>query len=459
MLVHKVVLDKREYSIALDDARDDGANHFSVLIGRNGSGKSRIISQIIRAILSVHHIKDHPAINKAALKPSLQVKSGNNSLAIKNARGINILVDSKNKETRGQKEFGKIIAITTSPFDKFPLEEQKSKDYHYLGLRTSERNISKKKPINYLAKALLNHGINEKLEEVFLTLGYKSQARIIFEKEKPEKKSEFINPYAFLTSGDNLDLLNNLELRYRNMYLKRIISGKEHLLNAKMSKELESFPREKIVTSESTPEKNLSKFIDLGAISIRDIEFQKMQGGSFNLNEASSGEQCLLLTILCIASVIEDNSIVCIDEPEIILHPEWQHRFIGLLHHAFSSYNKVHFIIATHSPLIISSIPKDNSFIIKLDEDKILDGTEYHKKSADYQLVNVFGYPGHANEYLNRLCISILSRIKSTKSIDKDTMTDIAFIKGFKSKMSATDPVLDLIDVIEMVAEALNIDN
>ncbi|MGR2836454.1 AAA family ATPase, partial [Vibrio vulnificus] len=67
-----------------------------------------------------------------------------------------------------------------------------------------------------------------------------------------------------------------------------------------------------------------------------------------DFTSASSGEQCLALMLLGIASQIEDGSLICIDEPEISLHPEWQEEFIPLLESLFSNYTGCHFLIATH---------------------------------------------------------------------------------------------------------------
>lgn len=44
-----------------------------------------------------------------------------------------------------------------------------------------------------------------------------------------------------------------------------------------------------------------------------------------------------------------------------------------------------------------------------MDSNKTVDSEEYFNKSADFQLAKLFNTPGFQNEYLNRLCISILS--------------------------------------------------
>jgi len=58
-----------------------------------------------------------------------------------------------------------------------------------------------------------------------------------------------------------------------------------------------------------------------------------------------------------------------LDEPDISLHPNWQKSYIKELINTSSKFNKkIHFIITSHSPFIISDLPKEN--IIFLDKYK-----------------------------------------------------------------------------------------
>lgn len=69
------------------------------------------------------------------------------------------------------------------------------------------------------------------------------------------------------------------------------------------------------------------------------------------------------------AKHLESGWIVVLDEVEVTLHPEWQRGLVADLLTEFNKYFKgfnVHFIFATHSPIILSDIPKGN--IVFLDE-------------------------------------------------------------------------------------------
>ncbi|MGU5731629.1 AAA family ATPase [Aeromonas jandaei] len=140
--------------------------------------------------------------------------------------------------------------------------------------------------------------------------------------------------------------------------------------------------------------------------------------------------------------------MVLIDEPEISLHPEWQETFIDLIYNAFSNYEKCHFIIATHSPLIISNLPKENCFILNMDSNETLRSIDYHNRSADYQLARLFNTPGFQNEYLNRLCVSILSDFSKGTEITDDMRKNITFLLSTYDSLDDKDHVKSLIKII-----------
>ncbi|TOO95411.1 ATP-binding protein, partial [Vibrio parahaemolyticus] len=130
-----------------------------------------------------------------------------------------------------------------------------------------------------------------------------------------------------------------------------------------------------IAKNENYPfsKRTIAKLLRSGLISLASIQtvHEKETGvpeGELNLDDSaitclskrSSGEQCLFLIFMGIISSIEDNALICIDEPEISLHPQWQEKFVDILNDSFSSYKGCHFIIATHSPLIVSDISSSN---------------------------------------------------------------------------------------------------
>lgn len=68
------------------------------------------------------------------------------------------------------------------------------------------------------------------------------------------------------------------------------------------------------------------------------------------------------------------NAVIMLDEAEVAFHPEWQRRYFN----AFLNFinqniakrgTHVQIIIATHSPIILSDIPKQNTVFLKCDNE------------------------------------------------------------------------------------------
>ncbi len=98
-----------------------------------------------------------------------------------------------------------------------------------------------------------------------------------------------------------------------------------------------------------------------------------------DISQLSSWEKIMLIRFVNIYNEIynqynnlnwKKNFIILIDEPDLHLHLEWQQKYIQRLIDVFSTIKEnditMHFIIATHSPFIISDLPKEN--IIKLEK-------------------------------------------------------------------------------------------
>lgn len=147
---------------------------------------------------------------------------------------------------------------------------------------------------------------------------------------------------------------------------------------------------------------------------IKNISFKK-GAHQVNVGDLSSGELNILFSLLSINSEIEDGSLILIDEPELSLHPKWQSEIIPKIMESFNEINGCHFVIATHSPLVVSSIPKSNSSVVILDSTsennlELIYGREISGKSSDSQLFNILNFMGSHNEYLIRILMTIIAK-------------------------------------------------
>lgn len=94
--------------------------------------------------------------------------------------------------------------------------------------------------------------------------------------------------------------------------------------------------------------------------------FTNSSGDEFDINGLSSGEKQLFLRTLAIKMLEPENSIILIDEPELSLHPKWQSKIIKV-YERIEKNNQI--IIATHSPHILGSVPKENIIILSKDNE------------------------------------------------------------------------------------------
>jgi len=84
----------------------------------------------------------------------------------------------------------------------------------------------------------------------------------------------------------------------------------------------------------------------------------------------SHGERSILLSnALLYESIIDEPSkdiLLCIDEPDLSFHPEWQKKYINRLMKMFSKISKnIHFLVTSHSPFILSDLPKENVIFLE----------------------------------------------------------------------------------------------
>lgn len=166
------------------------------------------------------------------------------------------------------------------------------------------------------------------------------------------------------------------------------------------------------------------------------------------LAKRSSGEQCLFLLFLGIISSIEDDALICIDEPEISLHPQWQEKFVDIIKESFSSYKGCHFLIATHSPLIVSDISASNSCVYDMVKRKLIDARPHKERSADYQLATLFHNPGNNNEYLITQIIEVLDSVCKTENLPEETLITANWLLSFESQLEEHDKVRVLLGIM-----------
>ena len=78
----------------------------------------------------------------------------------------------------------------------------------------------------------------------------------------------------------------------------------------------------------------------------------------------SDGEQSLLARMALLSLFRDDNLLILLDEPEVHFNDVWKREIINVLDKIMSGYNS-HTVIATHSSIALTDVPKDDIVVLR----------------------------------------------------------------------------------------------
>lgn len=429
------------------------SNWVTVILGRNGVGKSTLLQRIALTFAVDTRIpsygRRHYEESRSALS-SWVTRCSTESGSFPIQADLNIVrrhVVTNLGEHPGAGP-ATVIAVSRTSHDKFPLSPSMrsldrgfssvDQNYTYLGMRSALGGNSMTNWIHNVVDSVViaadrQFDRNSKIASVLSTHGYRpvlsSRYRISPHSRyalKPNSKYsridhsnwreaiwEFANENSDeLPSLEIIEILNDSDVGHRvDAFFGlsgEVIDRKYHGVfdlflgtqdgsAAGFYRILQVLKRMRVVTLESA--------------GLYDV----VTGGYIPFQSMSSGEFSLVTTLIGIAATIKDNSLVLIDEPELSLHPEWQEAFIPELVNLFRDVRGCHFLVATHSPLIVSKVDGIWGNIVHLDS--LQSERECFlrpERSVDEILVEDFGVATDNNLYVKQ-CVSraltLLSRV------------------------------------------------
>lgn len=385
-------------------------NVFTVVIGKNSIGKSRLLGSIIRENLSEDFF-----INK------------------------------------------KVIAITNTSYNKFPKNRENFINYtKLLPFPTNESIGGYGVNINSYYDSIIENFLNYKKSRELKTK-FKSNIYMDVKKLTPklllkikENSSFTYNKLAQVLNFLKLDNSLIIRLVIRKNILEKIknLDG-DHTDIIKKLEEINSLEisLEELAYLDSTIiDLILLKVIDIFRIYLHDKKSDK----KIDYRELSSGQLAILSMGLALICELENNALICIDEPEVNLHPQWQEEIINLIESISKSYKNCQFLIATHSPQVVSNLTCDNSFILNLNTNELRNTKEIMNRSADFQLSEVFSSPGNNNEYLLRKILIILNKLNTDTTLNEDEINTKELVKKlyYEEKFQENDKVKTLVEVL-----------
>lgn len=385
-------------------------NVFTVVIGKNSIGKSRLLGSIIRENLS-----EDLLINK------------------------------------------KVIAITNTSYNKFPKNRENFINYtKLLPFPTNESiggyGIGSNSYFDNIIEDFLNYQKSKELKTKFKSNIYMDVKKLtpkLLLKIKENSKFTY-NKLAQVLNFLKLDNSLIIRLVVRKNILEKIKNLDED--NTEIIRKLEEINSleislEKLAYLDSTIiDLILLKVIDIFRIYLHDKKSDK----KIDYRDLSSGQLAILSMGLALICELENNALICIDEPEVNLHPQWQEEIINLIESISKSYQNCQFLIATHSPQVVSNLTCDNSFILNLNTNELRNTKEIMNRSADFQLSEVFSSPGNNNEYLLRKILIILNKLNTDTTLNEDEINTKELVKKlyYEDKFQEHDKVKTLIEVL-----------
>lgn len=455
--------------IILSHDLDNNNNIYTLITGRNGLGKTRLLNFII-----FHFLRD-------------TFKKNSYYYRFINSDDFDIYEKINNYKIEYTKPPARIIVHTNSKFNKFP-DQYSAGTKNYINISNGSRHSEFG---DIFEKILFSKNFNAKsVKDTLIYLNYTPIIRFKIHVFGGNSTSGYLDK----VTKKYIDLLKDLDFdlskppqkfkRHQKKLLSLLYIFEENQIKQPTAEEIKElyylivqkkildYQIEIIVDLSSNKynygclDKNefilLSKynllrisniFLNLLDRNIIHLFSSETPENGISFYSLSSGQKSLINTLLGISSVIENNSLVCIDEPEISLHPEWQNEIIKKIQEVFFEKKGCHFLISTHSPQVVSGLNSENGFILDLENSLTYSSLEYTKKSADYQLAKLFNAPGYNNEYIIKICLYLLSKIKDNAVFDKKDFSNIEELKDLQLSMKTDDPVYYLVKEVISLAE------
>jgi len=503
MFIKNTWINGKQYNFYEDKTTSD--NKFTILIGENASGKSELIREVVGAVIRTnivdcesdlspysdpldeylndkykytisHKRKEiNFSLNLIFEKPVLiNYRSNNSYRVVKNYLGEELKisdgvfrykfdVETTSSQIKSLREKMNVIAISNTPYDKFPILKSKSgRDINNIGyscisLKNNEeqsydihdsRYKSDSKIVEFCYALLECLELNRELE-LFRVFDYlKLSTNIRMHYTLDNKKSMFNN----INNDD--EYLINLKGRAKKIYRKMIKSDVNDELK---DIGLDSTRTFEFSINDNNYQESLSDMIILarsGMLNFLNVDF--LGQDDLALTEFSSGQLSVLYSTVGLLSRIKDNSLIFIDEPEISLHPKWQETILILYKEIIDKYKLCHLIAATHSPQVASSLSDDGCYVLRMKDAALFQSQRYKNSSIDFHLADFFNAPGTHNDFIATELIKVLTLLTRTGEIDHEVKIRIDKLRSYEENIKKHDPLNKLYLMLSKMEDRIN---
>ncbi len=456
-------LGKRMVTLARAEDSAAGSNA-TILIGRNGSGKSTLLRDIIQLMRPLGQ-KGRPRASANTVQSLTLVRDGQISVVEGGA-----VADRSVTSIDPNQLPRKLIALSFTPFDKFPVRDDVRDGldapdpfYVYLGFKTESGRASVAsrllKTLDRLAFLDLSERGRESISDILEEIGYSPKLVVSFmlpirlrdklmgrysdSRSTPDQEQRLVVEGALeLFEPRRFDQSIDLFLDFRTGYYDLFLSDAVKQGSASQRRE-----RERVPLAGRLDRDALGRLVLAGALRTTSAIVHSLEhGGEIDLLELSSGELSIISGLLGLAANLADDALVLIDEPENSLHPAWQLKYVAMLDTIMRRHSGAHYIIATHSPLIVSGAASLTPIIARLDHDPIeIDAAMIAEESPDATLIKAFDVVTHHNNFVRQLTLEGLTLIETGQGDTVRALNIAALLSKLLPRLDESDPICGVI--------------
>jgi predicted ATPase len=429
----------------------------TILIGRNGSGKSTLLRELCTALRVPSKRRD-----RYIRLRSISFEADGVIYHRMQDPHDGLRANSDNASTSSFPAPRRIIALSFTPFDKFPVRDdmfdyrfpigphvdrgkpsiqEVDPAYVYLGFKTGVRLSSPTRrlmnSLDDLAFQDTSSHSDERIAGVLDAIGYKPTIRLRY------RLSRQLN--SDITRGLDISPVRRRVLeRYsydRLLELDRGPGGIRYTLD---------FGRGFHESDAGLGYQGIRELVRESILFIDSVLLTPRGSGEpIELLELSSGELNLLSGFLGLAAYLKDGSLILIDEPENSLHPEWQLRYVSMLDAVIRRHNGCHYVIATHSPLIVSGVADQGATVLRLDQSPAeIDGAQVADSSPDATLVKAFDVVTPGNSFIREIVLEAMTLIETDRTADKRAQEISAILIHAYKDIGPEDPIKPLVGAV-----------
>lgn len=198
------------------------------------------------------------------------------------------------------------------------------------------------------------------------------------------------------------------------------------------------------------------EFVQKGVTGVYDVIFARGDR-KYNLADLSSGEKSYILAVLGTIFCGRIGSITFYDEPENSLHPAWHLKIIEDLSRIMNSLHpRSALVIATHSPLVASSVRNSRTFLCNFPAGQKWSRSQLHGKTNDAVLAEQFELFSPRSKEVARLVQECLTEIAHDRVDSPEFRRASSMLIEMDLVLNEDDPISEVLKTIARFREGSN---